>query len=40
MLKGKSDAAAWVRRLRQAALLDEDGIALDGALKTVKSVYE
>jgi indolepyruvate ferredoxin oxidoreductase, beta subunit len=39
MLKGKSDAAAWVRRLRQAALLDEDGIALDGALKTVRSVY-
>jgi indolepyruvate ferredoxin oxidoreductase beta subunit len=39
MLSGRPDGAAWLRRLRQAALLDEDGIALDGALKTVASVY-
>jgi indolepyruvate ferredoxin oxidoreductase, beta subunit len=36
-LEGRSDAAAWVRRLRDAALKDEDGVALDGALKTVDS---
>ena len=36
-LEGRSDAAEWVRRLREAALKDEDGAALDGALKTVDS---
>ncbi|HEU5018465.1 MAG TPA: indolepyruvate oxidoreductase subunit beta family protein [Pseudolabrys sp.] len=36
-LEGRSDAADWVRRLREAALKDEDGVALDGALKTVDS---
>ncbi len=36
-LEGRPDAADWVRRLREAALKDEDGIALDGALKTVDS---
>ena len=36
-LEGRPDAAAWVRRLREAALKDEDGVALDGALKTVDS---
>lgn len=35
LLEGREDAAAWLRRLRQAALLDEGGIALDGALKTI-----
>jgi indolepyruvate ferredoxin oxidoreductase, beta subunit len=39
MLMGRPDGAAWLRRLRQAALLDEEGIALDGALKTVASIY-
>jgi len=39
MLTGRPDSAAWLRRLRQAALLDEEGIALDGALKTIASVY-
>jgi len=34
-LKGRSDAADWVRRLREAALKDEDGIALAGAIKTI-----
>jgi indolepyruvate ferredoxin oxidoreductase beta subunit len=39
MLTARPDSAAWLRRLRQAALLDEEGIALDGALKTVASIY-
>lgn len=34
-LDGRPDAANWVRRLREAALKDEDGIALAGALKTI-----
>jgi indolepyruvate ferredoxin oxidoreductase beta subunit len=34
-LKGRADAAAWVRRLHDAALADETGEALKGALKTV-----
>jgi indolepyruvate ferredoxin oxidoreductase beta subunit len=33
-----SDGAAWLRRLRQAALMDEDGKALDGAIKTIESI--
>jgi indolepyruvate ferredoxin oxidoreductase beta subunit len=37
MLQGRADAAAWLRRLKQAALLDEEGTALDGALKTIAS---
>ncbi|WP_377291808.1 indolepyruvate oxidoreductase subunit beta family protein [Rhizobium sp. SG2393] len=38
LLKGREDGAAWMKRLRQAALLDEQGIALDGALKTVATL--
>jgi indolepyruvate ferredoxin oxidoreductase beta subunit len=38
MLTAREDGAAWMRRLRQAALLDEGGIALDGALKTVATL--
>lgn len=34
-LVAREDGAVWLRRLRQAALLDEDGIALEGALKTL-----
>jgi indolepyruvate ferredoxin oxidoreductase beta subunit len=34
---GRPDAADWVRRLRDAALLDEEGKALAGALKTIQS---
>jgi indolepyruvate ferredoxin oxidoreductase beta subunit len=34
----RADAADWVRRLRQAALLDEQGQALDGALKTIATL--
>lgn len=37
MLQGREDAAAWLGRLREAALRDADGEALDGALKTVAS---
>lgn len=37
MLRGRDDAADWVRRLREAALKDEEGKALDGALATVRS---
>ena len=38
LLATRSDAADWMRRLRDAALMDENGIALDGALKTVATL--
>ena len=37
MLDGREDAADWLRRLREAALQDAEGEALEGALKTVAS---
>lgn len=37
LVRDRSDAASWARRLRDAALQDEDGTALDGALQTVRS---
>ena len=37
MLDGRADAADWMRRIRAAALDDEKGEALDGALATVRS---
>lgn len=37
-LAKREDGAAWLGRLRQAALLDEDGVNLDGALKTIASL--
>ena len=37
LLHGRTDAADWIRRLREAALKDEEGAALDGALATVRS---
>jgi indolepyruvate ferredoxin oxidoreductase beta subunit len=37
-LVARPDAAEWVRRLRQAALSDEDGKALAEALKTIESL--
>lgn len=37
LLEGREDAAAWMARLREAALQDPDGKALDGALETVRS---
>jgi indolepyruvate ferredoxin oxidoreductase, beta subunit len=38
LLKGRPDAADWIRRLREAALKDEAGTMLDGALKTVATL--
>ncbi len=38
LLAVRTDGAAWLKRLRQAALLDEGGVALDGALKTVATL--
>jgi indolepyruvate ferredoxin oxidoreductase beta subunit len=37
-LSTRDDGADWMKRLRQAALLDENGLALDGALKTVETL--
>ncbi|WP_371169277.1 indolepyruvate oxidoreductase subunit beta family protein [Aliiroseovarius sp. 2305UL8-7] len=37
LLQGRADAATWIKRLREAALLDEHGDALDGAIETVRS---
>lgn len=37
LLENRPDAADWARRLREAALKDEEGKALEGALATVRS---
>ncbi|NEK24898.1 indolepyruvate oxidoreductase subunit beta family protein [Sulfitobacter sp. JBTF-M27] len=37
MLKGRDDAADWMHRLREAALQDPEGKALEGAIHTVRS---
>lgn len=37
LLKGREDAAVWMARLREAALQDPEGKALDGAIRTVRS---
>jgi len=39
-LAGRDDAADWCRRLREAALQDEEGKALAGAIRTVESFYD
>ena len=39
-LVGKPDSAGWLRRLRLAALADEDGKMLDGALHTLRTAFE
>ncbi len=36
-VQGRDDAADWARRLREAALQDEEGKALEGALATIRS---
>ena len=36
-LAGRADGAQWLRRLCKAALADEEGKALDGALATVET---
>jgi indolepyruvate ferredoxin oxidoreductase beta subunit len=38
LLSARSDGADWLRRLRDAALMDEAGIALNGALKTIATL--
>jgi indolepyruvate ferredoxin oxidoreductase beta subunit len=38
MLAKRDDGAVWLDRLKRAALADEDGMALDGVLKTVASL--
>jgi indolepyruvate ferredoxin oxidoreductase beta subunit len=38
VLRERSDGAEWLKRLRQAALLDEEGKALDGAIRTVETL--
>ena len=38
LLETRADGADWIRRLREAALLDEEGKQLDGALKTVATL--
>ena len=37
LVAAREDAAPWAARLREAALLDEEGKALDGALQTIRS---
>lgn len=37
LLEGRTDAAEWMARLREAALKDPEGKALDGAIATVRS---
>ena len=37
LVEGREDAADWARRLREAALQDEEGKALDGAIRTISS---
>ena len=38
LVEGRADAADWIRRLREAALADEEGRMLEGALRTVASL--
>jgi indolepyruvate ferredoxin oxidoreductase beta subunit len=37
LLQGRDDAAEWMARLREAALQDPEGKALEGAIQTVRS---
>ncbi|MGA0543156.1 indolepyruvate oxidoreductase subunit beta family protein [Neotabrizicola sp. VNH66] len=37
LVRTRPDAADWARRLREAALKDEEGKALDGAVQTIRS---
>jgi indolepyruvate ferredoxin oxidoreductase, beta subunit len=39
-LAGRGDAAEWVRRLTKIALKDADGVELDGALRTLDTLFE
>ena len=37
LVAARDDAADWARRLREAALKDEKGIDLEGAIQTIRS---
>ncbi|APE45121.1 indolepyruvate oxidoreductase subunit B [Sulfitobacter alexandrii] len=37
LLRGREDAAEWMNRIREAALQDAEGKALEGAIQTVRS---
>ena len=37
MLLARSDGAEWLDRLKRAALMDEAGVELDGAIRTVQN---
>jgi indolepyruvate ferredoxin oxidoreductase beta subunit len=39
-LMGRADAAEWVRKMREAALADEEGIALDQILRTAPVTHD
>ena len=39
-LTGRVEGAAWLRRLKDAALADEKGEMLDGSLRTMRSAYD
>lgn len=39
-LVGKPDSAGWLRRLRSAALADEEGKLLDGAIRTLRTAFD
>jgi indolepyruvate ferredoxin oxidoreductase beta subunit len=38
LLERRDDGAAWLRRLREAAMQDEDGSGLDGVLATIREL--
>ena len=38
LLAGRADGAEWLHRLIEAALKDEEGEMLDGALKTMRTL--
>ena len=40
LVRGRADAAEWIMRLREAALKDENGSMLDGALATIRTLDE
>ena len=40
LLAGRADAADWIARLRDAALADEDGTMLNGALAAVATLSQ
>lgn len=38
LVAGREDAADWIRRLRELALKDEEGTALDGGIQTLRTL--